>query len=336
MADFAKLWTGRHEVVQKFFESTRDAESSRPVEIQSAIRIQRLWRGYRVRKRLWMMNWRAMQIQRLFRGHLGRQRFAVMYKQRLLEERMQYFNQAATQFQKIFRGYYCRKYIHNYYARKSYLTTIVAKNAEVMNTLHMENLRQARYEEEEKQRKLAQEFHNTVSSLHHLVGTRTVPSALKSAYAFGRPIEEHLKDAAKVSISKSQKKDGSFKPSPIPQGTLSTGSVKPPIGTQRNPSPSKRNKLSVQAQSEYGIAVESMRSEARYSKLRMVGGEIRTGKASIIGKYVPSVTNGAPYGPGFVFRQEDRTKRVAKAPYYLAYGSGKVFEDSLPVSEKQP
>ena len=43
--------------------------------------------------------------------------------------RMAVYDAAAISIQKMWRGYYCRKYIHNFYARKAYLEAVRLANA---------------------------------------------------------------------------------------------------------------------------------------------------------------------------------------------------------------
>jgi len=70
----------------------------------------------------------AIKIETHFRAYYARK----LFKQRLVLDHnlknLKYFSQQATVIQKVFRGYFERKYLHNFYLRKSELKALQTKN----------------------------------------------------------------------------------------------------------------------------------------------------------------------------------------------------------------
>lgn len=119
------------------------------------------------------------------------------------EQRQRAFFEAhATIIQMRFRAFYSRKYVHNFYARKAYVTSVLQKGDTLRNDMqqHFENQVTEHIERQE------QEGRKKVSALaarlHHLRSTDAVPGMFNSPYhvgyhptAYGVPIEEHLRTA---------------------------------------------------------------------------------------------------------------------------------------------
>jgi hypothetical protein len=102
-----------------------------------------------------------------------------------------------------YRGYYCRRWEHDFYARKKYLQYVETKNEEVRRNLDEHN-RKIGGEEQKRQEECARtEFAELASNLHHLTSTKAVPGVYNPPYsqlkpqAFNVDIETHLKSTFK-------------------------------------------------------------------------------------------------------------------------------------------
>uniref|UniRef100_UPI00358F2196 spermatogenesis-associated protein 17 n=1 Tax=Myxine glutinosa TaxID=7769 RepID=UPI00358F2196 len=91
-------------------------------------------------------------------------------------------NPTLWQIQKIWRGYYIRNYVHNYYARKSYLETLVVTNQitriqlkEIVDSQAREQDQRFRESEERRMDRLA-------CRTHYLVSTRHIPGIYNSPF----------------------------------------------------------------------------------------------------------------------------------------------------------
>ena len=70
-------------------------------------------------------------VERVSRGHLGRQEMRRKRIARNLLRQRAFFDAYATAIQLRFRGFHSRKFLHNFYARKAYVTAVVQKGEEV-------------------------------------------------------------------------------------------------------------------------------------------------------------------------------------------------------------
>lgn len=95
------------------------------MEILAATNIQRCFKGHVVRKLINEQNAAAIQIQRLARSLLARTFVSNIREQKLQYEQTIYYNYMSILIQKVFRAYYSRRYIHDFYARKKYIESVV-------------------------------------------------------------------------------------------------------------------------------------------------------------------------------------------------------------------
>ena len=119
---------------------------------------------------------------------------------------MRYFHTVASIIQKIFRGYYVRKYKHDFYARKRYLTNVAQKNHEVRQKLD-DFRKTSEIEEQKRKEEIARmELTKVASNVHHLCSTKAVPGVFNSPYIseemkpqiFNVDVETHLKSTFKA------------------------------------------------------------------------------------------------------------------------------------------
>eukprot|EP00356_Strombidium_inclinatum_P011550 CAMPEP_0170481816 /NCGR_PEP_ID=MMETSP0208-20121228/2115_1 /TAXON_ID=197538 /ORGANISM="Strombidium inclinatum, Strain S3" /LENGTH=134 /DNA_ID=CAMNT_0010754587 /DNA_START=165 /DNA_END=570 /DNA_ORIENTATION=+ len=98
-------------------------------------------------------------------------------------EAEQVLQRKAKIIQKYFRGYFSRRYEHDFYARKNYLSDVQTKNEEIRKELE-EWAKKTALEEAKLQEQTARtEFHELASNLHHLASTRIIPGVYNPPYS---------------------------------------------------------------------------------------------------------------------------------------------------------
>lgn len=171
----------------------------------AALKIQSKFRMYVRRKDFLRKKAAAIKIETHFRAYYARQQFKLRLAQDRNARNLQYFAQQATMIQKLFRGYFIRKYLHNFYMRKSELAALQAKNQQFKAELDEFGAAQAEEAEEYQQELAKAEFGALAKNLHHLSSTKGIPGVYNSPFAlqkpavFDRTVEEHLKSAFRES-----------------------------------------------------------------------------------------------------------------------------------------
>lgn len=190
---------------ESYFAAARAADEARAREIAAATTIQRVWRGFRTRKRLDQLRAHARRAQTAFRAHLARRRVQQLREAHELRRREKVFHAMATVIQRWFRGYLARRDRVNCRRRREYLQRVEERAQRLMAQVAEEskklNAESQRFEEAER----AARFDATTANLHHLLSTRAQPGIFNSRLgeefqvtAFGVPVEEHIRVSAKV------------------------------------------------------------------------------------------------------------------------------------------
>jgi myosin heavy subunit len=104
-----------------------EAAAAAPLERESTIRVQRLFRGAFVRSDISAKRDACISITRVFRGHRARSDFRAKARERVEEEGLAVFYYHSSIIQRAFRGFYSRKHYHDYSARKKYIDSIKVK-----------------------------------------------------------------------------------------------------------------------------------------------------------------------------------------------------------------
>ncbi|XP_071346179.1 spermatogenesis-associated protein 17 isoform X2 [Trachinotus anak] len=165
MAEQLKIKSEAEEFQKEYFLRNSQAEENRQRENQAAIRIQSWFRACKVRAYLSHLHKKAIIIQKIWRGFTARARFRQMVK-----------------IQRRWRGFFLRKYIHNFYARKSYLEELSRKNELVRRELdELEELQRRErncLEMIKEQTAKVYQAHR----LHHLLSTKQCPGVFNSPF----------------------------------------------------------------------------------------------------------------------------------------------------------
>uniref|UniRef100_A0A7S3UUZ8 Uncharacterized protein n=2 Tax=Heterosigma akashiwo TaxID=2829 RepID=A0A7S3UUZ8_HETAK len=109
MSLFQGLWSSRSKIIEEFEALKRDAEENAFAELQSVVRIQRLFRGQKVRAKLSAMKAGEMMIARVFRGHLGRKEARARQHATEVAQEIAIFHYHVSIIQRTFRGFYSRR-----------------------------------------------------------------------------------------------------------------------------------------------------------------------------------------------------------------------------------
>ncbi|TPX54438.1 hypothetical protein SeMB42_g00281 [Synchytrium endobioticum] len=168
-------------LLDSYYRAMTDAEDAREVERASALLIQRMWRGYSTRRWLHNQHECACMIQKTYRGYIARRAFEALVSAHCYTTRMRRYNRAATLIQKIWRGTYTRRRIFDYAARKAYIRTIEARMRDMRTFLaHQASDDAERAEARTREARMAR-MTALMGTMHHLVGTKAIPSALRGA-----------------------------------------------------------------------------------------------------------------------------------------------------------
>lgn len=327
MAEFYNLWKSKDLVVNELEALIEDAAKNEDLERGSALRIQQVFRGQKIRSYITAQRLAACCVQRIFRGHMGRRTSSKENRGKTRRERMAVFHYHALLVQKYFRGFYSRRYYHDFFARKAYIQSVVVKSNALREKLAVQLEQQRREEEDKKAAENHEEFKRVTQNLHHLVSTTATPGIYKSPYmqnqiptAFGIPIEEHLCRGVK-DILRTKK---------LKQSTIKEKVYTKPVEDRR----------SVQATSQYDIVQNAERVDTKYSKMQQLDGKAFSagGKARELEAYTVSVDQGTSYldkwkNPytqrGIPLSAADMDPRTTtlgkypKLPFYTAVGGNK-------------
>lgn len=192
------------DVARDYYQRTQAANDRLAREHAAVISVQSFYRATRIRNTMHAILHGTRRIQRVIRGFLARGRARAMREDRTRHLQLQFFHHCQTVIAKFFRSWRSRKHLHDFYGRKQYLATIEQRGEytkDWLRKMHQDKLEEAKRVEEDQMRG---EFDNLAGDLHHLVSTKTVPGVYNPPYndilpaAFGKPIEQHLRDSSKV------------------------------------------------------------------------------------------------------------------------------------------
>uniref|UniRef100_A0A4W6FV25 Spermatogenesis associated 17 n=1 Tax=Lates calcarifer TaxID=8187 RepID=A0A4W6FV25_LATCA len=182
MAELLKIRSEAEEFLKEYFLRNSQAEENRQKENQAATRIQSWFRACKVRAYLSHLHKKAIIIQKIWRGFTARARFRQMVKAAYFIMKMNFYEEMAVRIQRRWRGFFVRRYIHNFYARKSYLEGLSRKNELVRRELD-------EFEELQKRERDCLEMIKEQTAkvyqahrLHHLLSTKQCPGVFNSPF----------------------------------------------------------------------------------------------------------------------------------------------------------
>jgi hypothetical protein len=216
MSLLIKARAQRQDVLDTYFKLQGVAEERRDIEYQAVIKMQSIFRMYRARKRFKVQLRGAVEFQRCIRGYIGRIMFMREQEEKAKLLRMAFFNAQAVVVQRVFRGYISRKYVHDFYARKKYISAIAERGdtmREEMNR-HLEVSTQQAMEQE--QAKMVEKFKNVMEHTSHLRSTKAQPSVYSSPFTampatiLSVSVEDHLRRSSQLQAKQRVKQKKHF------------------------------------------------------------------------------------------------------------------------------
>ncbi|XP_027137498.1 spermatogenesis-associated protein 17 isoform X2 [Larimichthys crocea] len=172
MAELLQIKSQVKEFQQEYVDKNSYAEENRQKENQAATRIQSWFRACKVRAYLSHLHKQAVIIQKIWRGFTARARFRQMVKAAYFIMKMNFYEEMAVRIQRRWRGFFVRKYIHNFYARKSYLEGVSQKNELVRQELdELEELQKRERDCLEMVKEQTAKVYQAYR-LHHLLSTK--------------------------------------------------------------------------------------------------------------------------------------------------------------------
>ncbi|TMS13055.1 hypothetical protein E3U43_018130 [Larimichthys crocea] len=182
MAELLQIKSQVKEFQQEYVDKNSYAEENRQKENQAATRIQSWFRACKVRAYLSHLHKQAVIIQKIWRGFTARARFRQMVKAAYFIMKMNFYEEMAVRIQRRWRGFFVRKYIHNFYARKSYLEGVSQKNELVRQELdELEELQKRERDCLEMVKEQTAKVYQAYR-LHHLLSTKQCPGVFNSPF----------------------------------------------------------------------------------------------------------------------------------------------------------
>jgi hypothetical protein len=342
MTEYQTILDKNSELFDSLDEACKLALDSAEIENIAATNIQRTFRGSLVRAKRTQKFECCRSIQRVYRGHLARLRCDRIAEAKRAAVRMGFFHYQAHIVQKSFRGYYSRRYYHDFYARKAYISNIMHKSDALKKQLQEHRANLERKQAAERETDARQEFEKVTENLHHLLSTSSQAGIYNSPYlqgnvptAFNVPVEDHLKRGMSKYLSNTMRRKGS-----TDRNRGASGQVVSRQSTRRSTTASSkvrsRSRVSVRAGSQYGVEKEQQRWEEKFSRLRRLSPKpFSAGGREQLDKFEGGISIGTPYEELWKIARssrdpalEDKTKRVSSAPFVTAMKKrGRAFDD---------
>ena len=337
MTEFQTIFGKCPELFDELEASLAVAEEHYEDERDAVTKIQKVFRGSSVRATRTHMFHACRSIQRVYRGHLARDKCARLEDAKRSDIRMGFFHYQAHIVQKSFRGYYSRRYYHDFYARKAYISSIMHKSDALKRQLQEHRTKLERKQAAERETDARMEFEKVTENLHHLLSTSAQAGIYNSPYlqgnvptAFDVPVEDHLRNGMTkyLTTTMRQKRSG-------------RGGSNDRVGTSTSRQSTRqsgrtRSRVSVRAGSQYGVEKEQQRWEEKFSRLRRLSPKpFSAGGRENLGKFEGGISIGTPYEELWKIARssrdpavEDKTKRVSSAPFVTAMKKrGRAFDD---------
>ncbi|XP_051235559.1 spermatogenesis-associated protein 17 isoform X2 [Dicentrarchus labrax] len=182
MAELLKIKSEAEDFQSEYFYRNSQAEEKRQKENQAATQIQSWFRACKVRAYFSHLHKKAVIIQKIWRGFTARARFRQMVKAAYFIMKMNFYEEMAVRIQRRWRGFFVRKYIHNFYARKSYLEGLFRKNELVRRELdELEELQKRERDCLEMVKEQTAKVYQAYR-LHHLLSTKQCPGVFNSPF----------------------------------------------------------------------------------------------------------------------------------------------------------
>ncbi|XP_041981125.1 spermatogenesis-associated protein 17 [Aricia agestis] len=147
------------------------AESRRHARFKAVVLLQRMTRGYLIRKHMAWLARNATVIQCAFRVHIARRAYRIALSEALRNKHAKYYAVAATRIQALWRGHYSRRTQFSYRSYRNWISNVVDKGEKLV--AEVKDFRVKSKEENLKtlEREAEQKLAFIVFKLHHLLRT---------------------------------------------------------------------------------------------------------------------------------------------------------------------
>lgn len=278
MTDYFQLLTQKEDFLAKLRQGLKDADDNRALETASATCIQRRLRGNVAREEIRHQTNAVNRIKRLYKGYMGR-KAAERRAQEVYEEKMvSVFNYFACQIQKSLRGFKSRKYKHDFYRRKEYISNLIKKGEDLRRSQEAYSQAQETYAAMEAQRLREKEFVECATNLHHLVSTNQIKGVFNPVAGLMEmptlndvPVEEQIRGVVRDLLRA--------------KGVTKRGIAKDLGGSRQVPyRQGIKNRLSVQASAPYEVHKQADKDKAHLHRILTRGKESFLGGTRYAGK----------------------------------------------------
>ena len=177
-------------------------------------RVQRLWRGQRVRSWIAALTSATIAVQRVHRGVVARKLAAARRAARARREARAIYHYHATLAQRTFRGFYSRRYRHDFRARRRYVEAVVATGEALRERLDQRRAARELDDQAADDARRAGALAAAARHLHHLVSTASAPGVYAAPVfdprsaptARGATMETHLRAGVRGALALSRRR----------------------------------------------------------------------------------------------------------------------------------
>ena len=177
-------------------------------------RVQRLWRGQRVRSWIAALTSATIAVQRVHRGVVARKLAAARRAARARHEARAIYHYHATLAQRTFRGFYSRRYRHDFRARRRYVEAVVATGEALRERLDQRRAARELDDQAADDARRAGALAAAARHLHHLVSTASAPGVYAAPVfdprsaptARGATMETHLRAGVRGALALSRRR----------------------------------------------------------------------------------------------------------------------------------
>ncbi|XP_068631785.1 spermatogenesis-associated protein 17-like [Battus philenor] len=127
MATVYELLPNEYNYYQELYIRSKLAEAQRHQRFTAVVLLQRVARGYLIRKHVAWLSKNALTIQCAFRQHLSRKAYRRALIEAVRNKHNKRYNQAATKIQALWRGHFSRQTKFDYYSYRRWLKIVTER-----------------------------------------------------------------------------------------------------------------------------------------------------------------------------------------------------------------
>lgn len=184
MSEFVKLKQLAVETHRKrYFAQFAQAEENRVKEYNAAVLIQSVWRRFAAQKMINHWHESATNVQRVYKGYMVRKYRRLDAIETLRQRRHTAYHGGATRIQSLWRGYKSRKETKDMAARRVYLEQVKDGCAIMQDRLDQYVESRKSWEKEQVETKRNNEYQDRLDREHYMLSTTQKPGVYAKAKA---------------------------------------------------------------------------------------------------------------------------------------------------------